>query len=232
MKVKPLKDLGLWIKDIGALVISDLHIGYEEALKDQGIYVPSQYGEMKRLITGMLERAEMVVVLGDIKHEFSRLTPQEWSETRDFLELIKDYNPVFIRGNHDNFVISILKKYGFELLDEFIIQDFLFFHGHKVPKGEAKIMIMGHEHPSIALKDEFGLTHRFKCFLFSELGGSKLIVMPAMHPLASGTCLNVSSNFLSPLLRLNPTVVELGTPYVVEPGETVKKFPKVRKLIL
>ena len=42
MKIKELEliDLGIYIKKFKALVIADTHIGYEESLNKQGIFIP------------------------------------------------------------------------------------------------------------------------------------------------------------------------------------------------
>ncbi len=46
-----------------------------------------------------------VVVNGDLKHEFGRITRQEWMEAKNFIEFLQEnFNEVIlIKGNHDNF---------------------------------------------------------------------------------------------------------------------------------
>ena len=86
------KSLGIYVKSIDALVISDLHIGYEEYLNEQGIHVPiSQYPKIKKMLEVMLDecKAKTVIIVGDVKHEFGKASRQEWFETLDLLEFLQ-----------------------------------------------------------------------------------------------------------------------------------------------
>jgi hypothetical protein len=58
-------------------------------------------------------------------------------------------------------------------------------------------MVIGHEHPFILLGDKVGARVRIPAFLIGE----KLIVMPAFTPLAGGTAVNLTDEFLSPMLK-------------------------------
>ncbi len=206
--------LGVYLRKHGALLIADLHIGYEQALSEQGIYIPSvQYGSMKRLLEAMLDEtgAEKVVIVGDLKHEFGSALRQEWSETLDLLRFLKErgVEVEVVRGNHDNFLIPILKREGVPLHDPVLVmEDVALVHGHKplpieVYSGDLSYVIMGHEHPAIVLRDELGVKMKFKCFLLGSYEGLNLLVLPAFSPLMPGTEVNVydKSRFLSPILQ-------------------------------
>ena len=128
---------GLFIKRLKTLVIADLHIGYEAALEKQGIMMPkSQYSKIKKMVEEMVEekKPQRLIINGDLKHEFGEATRQEWKETLDFLDFVqsKGMELVIVRGNHDNFLIPILKKRNIELEDpHYLLNEFLFFHGHR-----------------------------------------------------------------------------------------------------
>jgi len=72
-----IKDLALIYKD--HLIISDLHIGLEEALNKQGILIPRfQFKEIKqRLEPLLLKKIKVIVINGDLKHEFGTISEQE-----------------------------------------------------------------------------------------------------------------------------------------------------------
>ena len=56
-----------------ALVFADLHLGYEDALRERGIELPyEQYPRIKREILRRVEEfyPEVVILNGDVKHEF------------------------------------------------------------------------------------------------------------------------------------------------------------------
>jgi len=225
--------LGIFIEEYEALIIADLHIGYEAALQKQGVFLPaSQYPKIKEAVARMLEICEpkLLIIDGDVKHEFGEATSQEWRETLDFLDFIQsqELKLTVVRGNHDNFLIPILKKRRIELCQHLVLKPYLFVHGHEnldlsLLKKEVTTLLIGHEHPAIAIKDELGVTRKFKCFLKSRLWGKNLVVMPALSPLMEGSAINVTSKseLLSPLLKVSE--LKKSTAYVVE--EKVYKFP-------
>ncbi|MDD1774180.1 MAG: metallophosphoesterase, partial [Methanobacterium sp.] len=99
-------DLALKVKDY--LIISDLHLGYEQSLNAEGIMVPRfQYPLIIERLKEIQNRtsSQNIVVNGDLKHEFGRISRQEWSETMEFLDYLKENfdDIVLIKGNHDNF---------------------------------------------------------------------------------------------------------------------------------
>ena len=107
------------------LVIADVHIGYEEALNRQGIFVPRlQFEEMANRIEkifGILKRKKIkrIVVNGDLKHEFGTISEQEWRNTLKFIDLLAGHcnEIVLIKGNHDTILGPIAKKRNVKVLD-------------------------------------------------------------------------------------------------------------------
>jgi len=204
---------GLYLEEKDTLIISDTHIGYEEALAEQGIFIPPiQTSEMKNYIAEMIREshASRLIILGDVKHEFGDVTRQEWRETTMLLEHLKNelgLKVEVVRGNHDNYLIPILKKLEIPFHDPCLIEgEYLFFHGHKPLPVEAfredvKYIFMGHEHPALALRDRLGVKIKLKALLEGEFLGKKVYVLPAFSPLMPGTEVNIERDLLSPLLR-------------------------------
>lgn len=225
----------LFFQEQRCLALSDLHIGYESALKAKGVFIPqASYKHMKGVIEGLIEftRPESIVFLGDLKHEFGKPSPQEWVEVQDLLATLLDrgLGVHVVRGNHDNYVLSILSRFGISLHDpSMVLGDYIFAHGHtkiNVPK-EAKVVIIGHEHPAVSSLDLSGARYKFKCFLVGKHMGKRVIVMPALSPLSSGVGINETpkKGLLSPLLR--EADVDAFTPIVVEEGIGVFRFPQI-----
>ena len=221
--------LGLLVEDLDALVVADLHIGYEQALEEAGVHLPPvQYRFIKSFVLRALEETGVrkLIILGDVKHEFGSALKQEWSETLDLLSTLKErgVEAHVVRGNHDNFLIPILKRLEVPLHDPYLKEGrYLFIHGHKeMPldawSGGVECVVMGHEHPAVMLRDELGVSVKLKSFLVGSYGEAALVVVPALSPLMPGTEVNVPrTKFLSPLLRevdvasMRAFVVELGS---------------------
>ncbi|MDI9644347.1 MAG: metallophosphoesterase [Candidatus Verstraetearchaeota archaeon] len=225
----------VYIPKHSTVAIADLHIGYESALRQKGVYLPhNSYLYMRRRIEEILREtsAKRLCILGDLKHEFGKPSPQEWVEVKDLLESVLSMGVELhvIRGNHDNYVISILSKYGIQLHEEFmLLGDIALLHGHlkvDLPE-ESKLLIIGHEHPAVSSLDSSGARYKFRCFLVGKYHGKKLVVLPAFSPLSPGSGVNEieKGDLLSPYLR--DSDIESFTPFAVEDGMGIFRFPPV-----
>jgi putative SbcD/Mre11-related phosphoesterase len=120
-------DLALYTNK--TLVVSDFHIGYEEALNKQGILVPRfQFSEIIKRLDSIFKKLknkkiETVVVNGDLKHEFGTISEQEWRHTLRLLDYFGERcnNIVLIRGNHDTVLGPIAEKRNVKVLDYYLI---------------------------------------------------------------------------------------------------------------
>jgi putative SbcD/Mre11-related phosphoesterase len=192
------KDHALFLKKSRTAVIADLHLGYEGALHEEGVSIPRfQKGVMMDRLESIVKRhkPKKIIINGDFKHEFSRNLTQEWDDVNDVLNfLIGEVEVELTRGNHDNYLMTILAKKDLGLLETTESQGMPIAHGHKDITWEGTLII-GHEHPSLLLRDEIGASIKRPCFLIS----GRTIVLPAFSPLATGT--NVASmHFISPPL--------------------------------
>ncbi|MEM0243514.1 MAG: metallophosphoesterase [Candidatus Aenigmatarchaeota archaeon] len=199
----------LLIKELDLIVISDLQIGFEIHLAQKGILVPQvQFKELIEDIKKikLISNAKRILINGDLKHEFREITKQELRETVEFLSFCKNNfkEIIVVRGNHDNFIIKILKNFGINFYDPFYSENcFCFTHGHKkIEALECNYLIIGHEQPAIVLRSDFEKV-KLKAFLVGEYENKKLIVLPSFSPLSFGSEINnySSKDFLSPYLR-------------------------------
>ncbi|RLE51623.1 MAG: hypothetical protein DRJ33_05525 [Candidatus Methanomethylicota archaeon] len=229
----------LYLEKYNAVVVADLHIGFEAALEKDGIHIPvSMYPKMKAQLTSLLDetKAERVIFLGDVKHEFGEPSVQEWVEVKDLLGWLMErgVSVDVVRGNHDNYIIRILKKYDNVTLHDpvMFLEDIMLAHGHKsfeIPS-EVRVVILAHEHPAISVKDKSGAKYKFKCFLVGKYKEVDLVVIPSFSPLAVGVSINEApkEELLTPMLH----EVDLGefTPIVVEKDVGAFKFPPLKFL--
>jgi len=225
----------IFLKSYDALVVADLHIGYESALGKKGVHLPqASYGYIRGAIESMLQQtgAGSIVFLGDLKHEFGKPSPQEWVEVKDLLGWLTGAGVKIdvVRGNHDNFILAILSKFNVILHDShMILGDIMLAHGNVYvdPPQGVRTIVIAHEHPAVASSDFAGARYKFKCFLVGRFEGRRLVVMPALSPLSSGVGINETptDGLLSPYLRR--AAVDSFTPFVVEENVGIFRFPTI-----
>jgi len=146
------------------LVIADPHLGWEMALQEKGIHVPSQTPRiMEKLKTLLLEhKPEALVILGDVKYTVTTAKLGEWHDIPEFFSELRNYvsDIAIVRGNHDANLEPLLPE-DVRLLPATgsIIGDVGLFHGHKWPSPKllgCTSMIMGHLHPVVVFRDPAG----------------------------------------------------------------------------
>lgn len=188
------------------LIISDLHLGYEGALNAQGFMIPRlQYKKILKRLKEILSRTEAkkIIVNGDLKHEFGKISKQEFKEIEDFINFLKEEfeEIILIKGNHDNFTRFIAENKGLDVYDSYSVDNFLILHGDKIPENQIKEdnIIIGHEHPSIGLRSGERV-EKIKCFLKGNWNFKNLIVMPSFNFISEGSDI-LQEKSISPFLK-------------------------------
>ena len=231
---KTIEALDLSLKIDDALIIADIHMGFEEALNKQGVFIPrTQFQETSKRLEKILKQTKpkTVIINGDLKHEFGTISDQEWRHTLKFLDFLSRHceKVILIRGNHDTILEPIAKKRGIEIHDSYFLDDFgaLVCHGDKLPSPallkKSTVIIIGHEHPSIALRSGKRV-EKYKCFYLGSYQGKKLIVLPSLNLLTEGSAL-MHEDALSPFLRQDISDFEA---FAVE--DKVYRFGKLKNL--
>jgi uncharacterized protein len=146
------------------LLIADPHIGWELALQEKGIHVPSQTAKiLNKLIRVVTEYSpDRLVILGDVKYSVVSSKLGEWQDIPDFFKKIQRHvsDISVVRGNHDANLEPLLPEF-IKLLPATgdVIGDVGVFHGHKWPSPVllgCKTLVMGHLHPVVAFRDPTG----------------------------------------------------------------------------
>jgi len=146
------------------LVIADPHLGWEMALRDKGIHVPSQTPKLLQKLTALLSKhkPDRLLILGDVKYTVVSTEPGEWQDIPDFFTQLRSYvgDIAIVRGNHDANLEPLLPE-NVRLLPATgtIIGDIGLFHGHKWPSPmllKCKTLVMGHLHPVVVFRDPAG----------------------------------------------------------------------------
>ncbi|MAG07980.1 phosphoesterase [Candidatus Woesearchaeota archaeon] len=223
-------DLGLYLTKERTLVIADTHIGFEEALNKQGLLVPRfQFDELVKRLKKILAKVKpkLIIVNGDIKHEFGTISEQEWRLTLRLLDFLAEHceKIVLIKGNHDTVIGPIAVKRNIEVKDYYLTNKILIVHGHTIfeKKLDYNTIIIGHEHPAIGIT-EAARRELFKCFLKGKFKVKNLVVMPSFNLVTEGTNV-LKESLLSPYLKQDLSGFEV---FVV--GDKVYKFGRLGNL--
>jgi len=227
MKILPnieIVDLALKYKDL--LIIGDLHLGYEETLLNQGYLVPlSQLNKTIARLKKIIKKTKpkKIILNGDIKEEFGRITKQEWKETLELIDFLKQSAElIIIKGNHDMIIEPLARKRNIGVRERFDIDDITVTHGDKLLKNLKKTIVISHEHPAISFKER--PDEKYKCFLLGKYKGHKLVVLPSFNPLVQGSDIT-NEEFLSPYLK-NAKDLEV---FAIQ--DKVYKFGKLKDLL-
>ena len=146
------------------LIIADPHLGWELALQEKGIHVPSQTPRLlDKLVTLLVKhKPDALLVVGDVKYTVAASEPGEWRDIPDFFgELGKYVTEVgVIRGNHDANIEHMLpENVQMHPATGIKINGVGLFHGHRWPSPAllgCKTLVMGHLHPVVVFRDPAG----------------------------------------------------------------------------
>ena len=111
----------LWISKKKILIFGDVHMGYEEALSDRGYLIPRvQFKESLWVLNELFKtvKPSIIIINGDLKHEFGHISDQEWMDTSKFINILSEHckKIILVKGNHDTILGPIAKKKNLELV--------------------------------------------------------------------------------------------------------------------
>jgi putative SbcD/Mre11-related phosphoesterase len=201
------------------LIVADLHFGIEADLAVHGLHFRSRSTDRLERLMKIIDRADpdMLVLLGDIKHSIPSLTRQEYVELPVILETLRSRITLKVfPGNHDIGIESYLRDTELQPKEGAILDGVGYLHGHMYPSPHlaGHLMIIGHHHPLLLIKDEVGCALQTPAYLRAELDVGKLgmnmtteapptrvLFMPSFNEIAGNDILQIVRNPFSPLSR-------------------------------
>ena len=156
------------------LVIADLHIGIESDLDVHGIHIPSQARTRCDRVLACIEkgRPDLVLLLGDVKHSVPLTTRQEYREIPALLQDIRSRAPLRVMpGNHDGGIERFLQEGEMLPIRGTLIDGVGYLHGHTYPDPAllGHLLVIGHHHPMVAIRDEVGCSLRDRAYLLTAV---------------------------------------------------------------
>ena len=182
------------------LVISDLHIGFEEKFRSSGVNIEPNINKMAAELEAIIDEthADALIIAGDVKSGIDRIMQSEWENVPKFLNRIaKKCHVTIVPGNHDGGLQNLLPD-SVQLADinGIVIEDTLIIHGHTRPLSKFKEctrLLMGHVHPIFQKRGNplsgspvWAFVRVSKKALFQEIIGGEeamvdVIVMPSFN---------------------------------------------------
>ena len=204
--------------DKKSLVITDLHLGFENALSLNNVFL----GKNKTVteITKEIEliinktKPDSLVLLGDVKSGINSITKTEWETVPVFFECItKLIDTVLVPGNHDaNIEKLIPNEITLAGSKGIIIDDILLTHGHTMPSenfSQVNTIVMGHIHPVFFEKESLIngervwvsiISDKQKIF-HSKSGELELIILPSFNRYFYATQKKFYKKSISPIIE-------------------------------
>jgi len=204
--------------DKKSLVITDLHLGFENALSLNNVFLGKN-----KTVTEIIKEIELIIdktkpdsliLLGDVKSSINSITKVEWETVPAFFENItKLINTILVPGNHDaNIEKLIPNEITLASSKGIIIDDMLLTHGHTMPTenfSQINTIVMGHIHPVFFEKESLIngervwvsiISDKQKIF-HSKSGELELIILPSFNRYFYATQKKFYKKSISPIIE-------------------------------
>lgn len=165
----------LYMPELKALVLADIHIGKSTHFQKHGIAIPitvfkNDLNKLESLIRHF--KPQKIIVVGDMFHAENN------SEIQQFKDWKANYSAIhfiLIKGNHDRYYHSIYKDLDIEIIpNELTWEGITFIHNLEHYKAEG-CTVSGHLHPGIYLKAKAKQRIKLPCFAV----GKQHLILPA-----------------------------------------------------
>ena len=204
--------------DKKSLVITDLHLGFENALSLNNVFLGKNktVTEITKEIELIIDKTkpDSLILLGDVKSGINSITKVEWETVPSFFENItKLIDIILVPGNHDaNIEKLIPNEITLAGSKGIIIDDILLTHGHTMPSenfSQINTIVMGHIHPVFFEKESLIngervwvsiISDKQKIF-HSKSGELELIILPSFNRYFYATQKKFYKKSISPIIE-------------------------------
>jgi putative SbcD/Mre11-related phosphoesterase len=224
----------LLIKKERIILVSDLHLGIEERLREKNFYFPQASERMGEKLFDIYKKhkAKEIILLGDIKESIGYPTLSEYRDMGDFFNELGGVRLRVTKGNHDAHIDKIFDRLGInvEVSREILLKDIALMHGNSLPSEEAmekKMLVTGHGHASANINGNY---EKVWVVVKKERGTPELVIMPPFNTLILGS--DLSENFAKhmPVLRTALFDLEKAEIYNLD-GEILRRMGRNSNII-
>lgn len=232
-------DLALFLPAEGVLAIADVHLGIEDALRDEGILVPRAHlAQVQQRLVRIFQELHItpshplrkILINGDLRHQFGPWSRIEHRESQEFLRWLEHWADqiILVEGNHDRSLQRWVSE-RVTVVKSHIENNCWFVHGDVGEVSQSPWIVIGHEHPAVGLRDP--ITRRvevYKCFLVGRFAQKNLVVLPSFNQLVRGSDV-LTEQPLSPFVQQSE--LEDLSVYVVSDAGDIYEFGPLRRLL-
>jgi uncharacterized protein len=176
----------LWLPESQTAIIADIHLGYSWAQRRRGELGPLADERTRSKLFGFRDEMHprQFIFLGDVVH-----APRPCAPEREYIEdtlaaLASTADLITVRGNHDRHFAREFSQVQCQCVETWSEGNITAVHGDRFtfawPEGHT--LVLGHLHPSLAVRDASGAGHKMPIFLVSP----SCLVLPAFSPFARG----------------------------------------------
>jgi DNA ligase-associated metallophosphoesterase len=184
-RLRLLDDRALYLPDVEALLVSDVHLGKAETFQAMGIPISTQVNaeNLARLKEITLHtQPKNLFILGDLFHSRRSLVPEVLIGWDMFLKEIAA-RVCLIVGNHDRRLVADLPPLAMECqVEAVMLGPFLLSHEPEQVSAEA-VNICGHIHPVVKLRSRTD-SLRLPCFFVEP--DQRRITLPSFGEFTGG----------------------------------------------
>jgi len=164
----------LIVGEMRHLVVADLHFGIEADLAAHGMHFRSRSKARLERLQKTIDAAkpDALILLGDIKHSIPSITRQEYYEMPGILDALRDRLPLLVfPGNHDIGIERYLREGELQPKEGAVIDNVGYLHGHTYPDTAlaGHLMVIGHHHPLLVIRDEVGCALQAPAYVRADL---------------------------------------------------------------
>lgn len=192
-RLRLLDDRALYLPDVEALLVSDVHLGKAETFQSLGIPISSTVNQenldrLRSLLTQT--QAKQLFILGDLFHSRRSLVPEVLISWDGFLKETGVKTSLIV-GNHDRRLVSSLPPLAMNCqTDAVMLGPFLLSHEPEIKHGAA-LNICGHIHPVVRLRSRTD-SLRLPCFFVEH--DQKRLTLPSFGEFTGGYEVEIVSN--------------------------------------
>lgn len=202
------------------LIVADLHFGIEADLAVHGMHFRSRSAARLERLQKIIDasKPDALILLGDIKHSIPSITRQEYYEMPGILNALRDRLPLLVfPGNHDIGIERYLHEGEIQPKEGAVIDNVGYLHGHTYPDKAlaGHLMVIGHHHPLLVIRDEVGCALQTPAYVRADLDmermdmeipagstvPSRVLFVPAFNEIAGYDIRRILRKPFSPLSK-------------------------------